>query len=1809
MPKILGGLSTDGLVDAGLGFRHGSSSTPSWTTGIGAPEGAITAAIGSLYSRLDGGADTALYRKEEAGAAGWVALSSTGGAVESVDGRTGVVTLDDLYVDVTGDVMTGSLQVGDLPTGTLIDSTGRVSIGTWGSNPFAYLTLGNPGSTVTSTDPIAAIEIGITNRGSGDVIGVDATPSYWGNSTTYQTATGVRGGVALRNSSFGRIANAVALSAASVDLDGGFVTNAYGLDIQAQANTKITNAYGIYQHGPDDINHFAGVIQSPTGYRFGDDTTPSWTSGTGTPEGAVTAPVGSLFSRTDGATDTAIYRKEAGTDNTGWIAVAAGGVGGVTSVNGQTGDVTLHGEYVNASGDTMTGTLAMVAATDTDDVLTASITGDLYPRLTANADGSLEWGRGSVPSAASISFDTSATNERIKITAPTGMVSSATQTTVMNSVSSGSFGMTIDLAADSATAMSGWTGVGSSLIKTGAGNFTGTGSMQTGNFSLFNTGAGNVTSAIATAVNIQVQQTSTGTFSEVRALRIRPLGGSGTGVITSATGASIEWAGHATRVTSSVGLSVAAQSAVTTAVTAQFGASATRTLWVGSDTNPTTAAGGITFGSSADTTLYRSAAGVLTTDGTFTSGATVQAAQSTTAGGFRHGAAGPIWVSGNNTPESVVAAPIGSLYSRMNGVANATLYRKESGTGTTGWVAVTTVTTPVTSVDGRTGVVTLSDLYVNVTGDTMTGQLHAPVLSLGNNPALNGPLRLTNSDAIWFRNAANSNDIQVLTLLSTDFVQVGGTGYAGTAVATGNSRTLWVSSTSNPTNAAGGIYFGSAQDTNLYRSGTATLRTNSTLKSDVIIEAALSATAGGFRHGPSGPTWVAGTGAPEGVVTAPIGSLFSRTDGTIDTALYRKEGTGNTGWTAVAASTAGVTSVDGRTGAVVLSDLYVNTTGDTMTGDLLVNANLSAGAAKLNVGERFSVSEATSHTSSFGTYAIRSQTAWTSSVDATSTVIGALIMASANIAAGATLTSGGADAVYVIQGRGTVGGDGTLAIGGASAVIGTIQKTGTSTLSNSHALVAATPTISGGAITNAVGVDVRTQGVAGVTNAYGVWVAAQSLATNNYGIAIGASATSTLWVSSNTNSTTAAGGIHFGSSRDTALYRSAVGTLNVTGSLITSGGITPGGSISVPYWDSLPVTNSTTMASPSGAGNAIGMPPFVRSWHDVLRFNAAGTPTEETLVGSTWTSRSLTTSLFDGRESAAVTLIDGTTATAVRWTWSTTFATSMQWLRMAFGYNVPTLNIAVDVEQSTDGVTWTPVVMNATSTAANSADLWLRTGGVSNTAWSRVTIRSTNAQPIKLATLQWYTARSGDQGLGTYIEYPYAWNASKQMALNNATPGSGPLTLGTNAMTTPATNGLWWGTDTNLYRSAVDTLSTDSNFVVNGNLNVNGQSFFDATGTHTSGGGPLGARIRHLYSSAVDTTAYIAGGSSAVIATLPAGVTHSLAASEAIVGFNGSVTAQGDGNYSTHASGVMGSIVKNGTGTLLIGRGFLAYGPTVYAGTITNAYGVDIYTQKITGVTNGYGVYQRGAADLNYFAGKVGIGVVALTNVGLTMGGTNTDWGIYQGTMTIAPADNGTAFFIGAGGIVGTGTANTIAVANGLAATAMTKSGTGTVTNAYGINVSTQTIGTTRNVGIRVDASSTAALWLSASSNSTTIAGGILFGSSGDASLYRSAANTLTTGNLDLAKNELQNAVTHKLAAAPASPVEGQRYYDTVMKLERYYNGTAWVSAGTGVPNTGWSASGHTADKSFVATSTTVNELANVLATLIEALKTSGILA
>lgn len=90
-----------------------------------------------------------------------------------------------------------------------------------------------------------------------------------------------------------------------VGLLGSVGSKSYSIYDIASANTRfIINSSGVVTINSGDL--FLNTVRLFTG--------------SGSPEGVITAPIGSLYLRTDGGANTTLYVKESGTGNTGWIA-------------------------------------------------------------------------------------------------------------------------------------------------------------------------------------------------------------------------------------------------------------------------------------------------------------------------------------------------------------------------------------------------------------------------------------------------------------------------------------------------------------------------------------------------------------------------------------------------------------------------------------------------------------------------------------------------------------------------------------------------------------------------------------------------------------------------------------------------------------------------------------------------------------------------------------------------------------------------------------------------------------------------------------------------------------------------------------------------------------------------------------------------------------------------------------------------------------------------------------------------------------------------------------------------------------------------------------------------------------------------------------------------------------------------------------------------------------------------------------------------------------------------------------------------
>lgn len=104
------------------------------------------------------------------------------------------------------------------------------------------------------------------------------------------------------------------------------ITRSYGMWVQEQTRGGTANAnlllgdsaaaagnWNVYSPSTRDSVWFGK-------HRFVSSTGPTISFGSGSPESVLTAPIGSIYGRTDGGANTSFYVKESGTGNTGWVA-------------------------------------------------------------------------------------------------------------------------------------------------------------------------------------------------------------------------------------------------------------------------------------------------------------------------------------------------------------------------------------------------------------------------------------------------------------------------------------------------------------------------------------------------------------------------------------------------------------------------------------------------------------------------------------------------------------------------------------------------------------------------------------------------------------------------------------------------------------------------------------------------------------------------------------------------------------------------------------------------------------------------------------------------------------------------------------------------------------------------------------------------------------------------------------------------------------------------------------------------------------------------------------------------------------------------------------------------------------------------------------------------------------------------------------------------------------------------------------------------------------------------------------------------
>lgn len=158
---------------------------------------------------------------------------------------------------------------------------------------------------VNNTGTAAAIAFGINNR-------INSSVAANGDFAVYNNGNDT--------SLFPMAAMRVSGGTPRLEMGGGTVAatnyiswiNTNDMRITSNFNPSADITYGLGTAALRYANVYANNFRPGAG-------TATWTSGAATPEGAVTATVGSIFTRTDGASGTTLYIKESGAGNTGWV--------------------------------------------------------------------------------------------------------------------------------------------------------------------------------------------------------------------------------------------------------------------------------------------------------------------------------------------------------------------------------------------------------------------------------------------------------------------------------------------------------------------------------------------------------------------------------------------------------------------------------------------------------------------------------------------------------------------------------------------------------------------------------------------------------------------------------------------------------------------------------------------------------------------------------------------------------------------------------------------------------------------------------------------------------------------------------------------------------------------------------------------------------------------------------------------------------------------------------------------------------------------------------------------------------------------------------------------------------------------------------------------------------------------------------------------------------------------------------------------------------------------------------------------------
>jgi len=264
---------------------------------------------------------TTAQRDALTGSAGMVIWNTTDGRMQLHNGTAWTSGM----VRLAGDTMTGALTLpagtvsapaltfGDSTTGLYRSASNEIAITNSGTQRFRTTT---SGAVVTGTFTIGSGAI--TDLGGGQ-LSITSAGHYAfssGFSATGLLRVSTSGNAGGNYAQWSALAAHTAIQRDSTNAQAFYVANTYTSTTSYEAaGIRWSSNAAIF--GP--VKGSGGGSSRNASYHT-TETGVNWSSGSGSPEGVITAPIGSLYTRTDGGASTTLYVKESGTGNTGWIA-------------------------------------------------------------------------------------------------------------------------------------------------------------------------------------------------------------------------------------------------------------------------------------------------------------------------------------------------------------------------------------------------------------------------------------------------------------------------------------------------------------------------------------------------------------------------------------------------------------------------------------------------------------------------------------------------------------------------------------------------------------------------------------------------------------------------------------------------------------------------------------------------------------------------------------------------------------------------------------------------------------------------------------------------------------------------------------------------------------------------------------------------------------------------------------------------------------------------------------------------------------------------------------------------------------------------------------------------------------------------------------------------------------------------------------------------------------------------------------------------------------------------------------------------